>query len=45
MALLRISNLAPPSSSTFDPLRHLRRGDVTLSHNSVSIYLRWTKTL
>jgi hypothetical protein len=28
-----------------DPLRYLTRGDVTLSHNSVSNYLRWTKML
>jgi integrase len=45
MALLRISNLAPPSSASFDALRHLRRGDVTLTHNAVTIFIRWTKTL
>jgi integrase len=45
MALLRISNVAPPSPSTFDPMRHLRRGDVTLSHGSLSIFIRWSKTL
>jgi hypothetical protein len=45
LAMLRISNLAPSSSSSFDPLRHLRRGDVTLSSSSLSIHLRWSKTL
>jgi integrase len=44
-ALLRISNVAPPSFSTFDPLRHLCRGDVTLHHDHIVIHLRWTKTL
>jgi integrase len=43
-ALLRISNVAPPSFSTFDPLRHLRRGDVSLHHDYLTIHLRWTKT-
>jgi integrase len=45
MALLRISNVAPPSFATFDPARHLRRGDVTIHQNFISIHLRWTKTL
>jgi integrase len=45
MGLLRISNVAPPSFATFDPLRHLRRGDITLHPNFLSIHLRWTKTL
>jgi hypothetical protein len=45
MALLRISNVAPTSRSTFDPLRHLRRGDVTVTTQGLCIHLRWTKTL
>jgi integrase len=45
LAMLRISNLAPSSSSSFDPLCHFRRGDVTLSSSSLSIHLRWSKTL
>jgi integrase len=45
MALLRISNIAPPSFATFDPLRHLRRGDVIIHSNYLQINLRWTKTL
>jgi hypothetical protein len=43
LAMLRISNLAPSSSSSFDPLCHFRRGDVTLSSSSLSIHLRWSK--
>jgi hypothetical protein len=30
LAMLRISNLVPPTSSSFDPLRHLRLGDICL---------------
>jgi integrase len=45
MALLRISNVAPTSRSTFDPLRHLRRGDVSITTQGLCIHLRWTKTL
>jgi hypothetical protein len=26
-------------------MRHLRRGDVTLSQGSLSIFIRWSKTL
>jgi integrase len=42
MALLCISNIAPPS---FDPLRHLHWGDVTIHSKFLQINLRWTKTL
>jgi integrase len=45
LAMLRISNLAPPSSSSFDPFQHLRRGDITLHSDHLVIWLRWTKTL
>jgi integrase len=45
MALLRISNIAPPSFSSFDPLRHFRRGDVTIYSKFLQINLRWTKTI
>jgi hypothetical protein len=45
LGLLRISNVAPVSRPTFDPLRHLRRGDVSIVGNSIVIHLRWTKTL
>jgi hypothetical protein len=45
MALFRISNVAPPSYSTFDPRRHLCRRDIALHSTHLSIHLRWTKTL
>jgi hypothetical protein len=45
MVLLRISNIAPHSMATFDPLRHLRRGDIVLHSNFLVINLWWTKTL
>jgi integrase len=44
-ALLHISNLAPPTRSAFDPRRHIRRGDITITPNGLSIFIRWTKTL
>jgi integrase len=45
MALLFISNNAPPSIVGFNPIRHLHRGDVTLHSGYLVINLRWTKTL
>jgi hypothetical protein len=45
LAMLHISNVAPSSKASFDPLRHMRRGDVTVVKDSVIINLRWTKTL
>jgi integrase len=37
--------VAPPSFATFDPASHLRRRDVTIHQNLISIHLRWTKTV
>jgi integrase len=45
LGLLCISNIASVSRATFDPIQHLRRGDVTLLGDSIVIHLRWTKTL
>jgi hypothetical protein len=42
---LRQSNLAPRSSHLFDPSRHTRRRDITVSNLGLHIRLRWTKTL
>ena len=41
----RISNLLPTSQSTFQPLRDLARGDVTISSPGLLVLLKWTKTL
>jgi hypothetical protein len=43
--MLRNANLAPPTSSSFDPLWHLRRGDIRFFPDRLVVYLRWTKTL
>jgi hypothetical protein len=45
LGLLRISNIAPKSSSSFDPFRDITRGDVSRAPSSLLINLRWTKTL
>jgi integrase len=45
MALLRISNVASSSRATFDPFRHLRRGDVSVVNGCLCIHIRWSKTL
>jgi hypothetical protein len=45
LALLRISNVAPPSAANFDLRRHLPRGDVIIHPCYLTIHLRWTKTL
>jgi hypothetical protein len=45
LAMLRLSNLAPSSAHSFDPLRHLRRFDVSLMGSCLFIHLRWSKTL
>jgi integrase len=45
MALLRISNIAPPTRNNFDPHRQLRRGDITITPKGLSIFIKWSKTL
>jgi hypothetical protein len=45
LAMLLISNLAPSSPSSFDPLQHLHRGDVTLHGSGRLIHLCCSKTL
>ena len=44
-AFLRRSNLAPNSSTTFDPTTHMRRGDVIFQEPGAVITLRWSKTM
>jgi hypothetical protein len=45
LGMLRISNVAPVSRQSFDPLRHLIRQDVRLVGNTLLFQLRWIKTL
>ena len=40
----RLSNLVPASCNKFDPLKHLRRGDVKFEDNIVLIFYKWSKT-
>jgi hypothetical protein len=42
---LRQSNVAPRSRADYDPTRHTRRSDVTLTPTGSVISLKWTKTL
>ena len=42
-ALLRISNLAPPTVATFDPYRHSTRADLTLEAPGLQFAQRWAK--
>lgn len=43
--MLRQSNFAPPSQGSFDPTRHLTRGDVSLHPNGVRVTIKWEKNL
>ena len=43
-ALLRRSNICPPSTKQFDPSKHLRRSDITMDVDGVNVALNWTKT-
>ena len=40
----RLSNLVPPSSNKFDPLKHLCRDDIRFHGNMVLVYYKWSKT-
>ena len=43
-SLLRLSNIIPYSTSTFDVSRHLARADVIFAHDSAIILVKWSKT-
>ena len=43
-AMLRQSNLAPPSAITFEPTRHTYRDDIFTAPPSLLIPVRWIKT-
>ena len=44
-ALLRISNIAPPFQRSFDPSRHLLRGDVKFIYPGAHLKLKWAKNI
>ena len=42
---LRISNLLPTSQTSNQTHRHLTRGDVSITHPGVKVFIKWSKTL
>ena len=44
-SFLRISNLVPHSTSSFQPLKQLARGDVFFASPGAHILLKWSKTM
>ena len=44
-AFLRLSNLCPHSSSTFDMLKYLTKGDIFFHNQEAKILIKWSKTL
>ena len=45
MGFLRQSNLAPKTTATFNPTRHLTRGDVKMEPGELTITHKWLKTM
>lgn len=45
MSMLRQSNFAPPTQSSFDPTRQLTRGDLSLQPNGLRIHIKWEKNM
>ena len=44
-SFLRLSNILPHTSKTFDPTRQLCRGDLIFSKDSIVIIIKWSKTI
>ena len=44
-AFLRLSNMAPPSSKSFDPTRHFLRSDVVFGPPGAHIIVKWAKAM
>ena len=42
---LRISNILPHSTVTFDPTRQLARGDVIFTDHGANVIVKWSKTI
>jgi integrase len=45
LGLFRISNLAPASRPALSVFKGLRIGDFSIHNNTISVFIRWTKTL
>ena len=44
-SFLRLSNLLPHSKLSFDPTRQLCRGDLIFSHDTITVIIKWSKTI
>ena len=44
-SFLRLSNLLPHSRVSFDPTRHLCRGDLIFSSDTITVIIKWSKTI
>jgi len=40
----RVSNIVAPSASSFDPRKHLCRGDISLAPHGLNVVFKWSKT-
>ena len=44
-SFLRLSKLLPHSKLSFDPTRQLCRGDLIFSHDTITVMIKWSKTI
>ena len=44
-AFLRVSNVAPPSATSFDPTRHILRSDVIFGSPGAHLIIKWSKSM
>ena len=44
-SFLRLSNILPHTTKTFDPTRQLARGDFILSNSNAVLLIKWSKTI
>ena len=44
-SFLRLSNLLPHSRTSFDPTRQLCRGDLIFSSDTITVIIKWSKTI
>ena len=44
-SFLRLSNILPHTTKSFDPTRQLARGDFIVSHDNAVLLIKWSKTI
>ena len=44
-SFLRLSNIVPHAINSFDPSRHLAKGDIFLGKSSGKVLIKWSKTI